>query len=282
MFLGEIHACLYILDAADTIGKQQSSSSIRVCVRAKRLPGTYFSNIGCCQSEHSKKSKDTRMYLPRAFIIPCVCSHLGGTLAFTSLHTNLSSRQSTTISGLLASSQTTLTEQTTWDLRFLLQSVPTENGKKVDEFFSAKVQFIEDIGYEPPQGALKQLFVAGEEPSFKILSSRWQLSEDPNDRKDGLWVWGLFAEPLYPFMLLQIETDRIPLPGDITDAIKPLKLFAQLSHKREKDVGVILSGGPLNIKEAETFKADPFGAASVTIYDDVTVGNLQVQVSTKM
>jgi hypothetical protein len=198
--------------------------------------------------------------------------------AFTAVSPSSSRRFS---SALQASSPTTLTEETTWDLRFLLQSIPTENDKKVDEFFSAKVQFIEEAGYEPPQGALKQVFDSssndGNETSFKIVSSRWQLSEDPNDRKDGLWVWGLFAEPLYPFMLLQLETDRIPLSGGESDAIKPLKLFAQLNHKREKNSGVILSGGPLNIKEAETFKADPFGAASVTVYDDVTVGSLQIQ-----
>jgi hypothetical protein len=177
--------------------------------------------------------------------------------------------------------QKTLTEKTTWDLRFLLQSVPTENGKKVDEFFSAKVQFIEEDGYEPPQGQLTQVVdtINGVDsaPSFKIVSSRWKLSEDPNDRKDGLWVWGLFAEPLYPFLLLQLETDKIPLPGDGTDSIKPLKLYAQINHKRDKEEGVILSGGSLNIREAETFKADPFGAASVTVYDDVIVGNLQIQ-----
>lgn len=179
--------------------------------------------------------------------------------------------------------QKTLTGKTTWDLRFLLQSVPTENGKKVDEFFSAKVQFIEEDGYEPPQGQLKQVLdmIDGVDsaPSFKIVSSRWKLSEDPNDRKDGLWVWGLFAEPLYPFLLLQLATDKIPLPGDGTDSIKPLKLYAQINHKRDKEEGVILSGGSLNIREAETFKADPFGAASVTVYDDVIVGNLQIQVA---
>lgn len=177
-------------------------------------------------------------------------------------------------------SPTTLTEETTWDLRFLLQSVPTEQGKKVDEIFLARVQFVEEVGYEPPQGCLQQLFSSendDDEQRFRTVSSRWQLSEDPNDRKDGLWVWGLFAEPLYPFMLLQLETERIPLPGDDKDAIKPLKLYAQLNHKREQDVGVLLSGGDLNIREAETFKADPFGAASVTVYDDVSVGNLQVQ-----
>ena len=26
----------------------------------------------------------------------------------------------------------------------------------------------------------------------KDALNRWTLSEDPNDRKDGLWIWGLF------------------------------------------------------------------------------------------
>ena len=82
-------------------------------------------------------------------------------------------------------------------------------------------------------------------------------------------------------MLLQIETDRIALPGgDETDAIKPLKLYAQIKHKRDKELGVILSGGALNIKEAETFKVDPFGAASVTLFDDLQIGNLQIKAIT--
>lgn len=202
--------------------------------------------------------------------------HLSVVSGFISSTLKQSSQFATSLS---ASSQATLTEDTTWDLRFFLQSVPTEKDKKVDELFSAKVQFIEEVGYEPPQGVLKQVYGKDEEPTFKIVSSRWQLSEDPNDRKDGLWVWGLFAEPLYPFMLLQIETGPIPLAGETTDVIKPLKLFVQLKHKREKGIGVVLSGGALNIREAETFKADPFGAASVTLYDDVTIGNLQIQVS---
>lgn len=37
---------------------------------------------------------------------------------------------------------------------------------------------------------------------------RWRLDEeagsDPLD-KGGLWIWGLFKEPLYPFMFLQLE-----------------------------------------------------------------------------
>ena len=36
-------------------------------------------------------------------------------------------------------------------------------------------------------------------------SARWRLSEDPEDQKDSLWIWGLFKEPLYPFLLLELD-----------------------------------------------------------------------------
>lgn len=152
---------------------------------------------------------------------------------------------------------TTLSTETTWKLRFLLQGLPTEKGKRIDErLFTVQAQFVEEEGYEPPQGNLKQALTEEEEiGQLKIKSSRWILSEDPNERKDGLWVWGLFSDPLYPFMLLQLETERIQLPGEDGDAIKPLKLFCQLTHKREKGVGVILKGSDLKVREMETIKA---------------------------
>jgi hypothetical protein len=183
----------------------------------------------------------------------------------------------------------TLTEETAWKMRFLLQGLPTEKGKKVNEIFVIEAHFIEESGYEPPQGSIRQLSLSSEKgtetegddetstPRFKVVTSRWQLSEDPNDRKDGLWVWGLFKEPLYPFMLLQLETDRIPLPGTDEDAIKPLKLYAQLRHKREKDAGVVLDGGDLKVRVIETVKADPLGAATVDIYEEISIGKLNIQ-----
>ena len=93
----------------------------------------------------------------------------------------------------LTAVKTTLTDETTWNLRFVLNGVTTEKGRKVDEIFSISAQFLEDDGYEPPQGSLSQM--QGDEPSrLQIVKSRWQLSEDPEDRKDGLWIWGLFKE----------------------------------------------------------------------------------------
>jgi len=193
--------------------------------------------------------------------------------------------------------KTTLTEETNWTLRFVLRGIPTEQGKRIDEIFSIEAQFIEDVGYEPPQGELHQIVKVGDgddDVRFKIAKGRWILSEDPNDRKDGLWVWGLFKEPLYPFLLLNIETDAIPLPGNTNklneddfdraamDYIKPLRLYAQINHKREKDDGgesyvVLDSSNELKLRKFETMKVDPFGAASADISEDIPIGTLSIQ-----
>lgn len=132
-------------------------------------------------------------------------------------------------------------------------------------------------GYEPPQGILKQIQGDDDATPLQITKSRWMLSEDPNDRKDGLWVWGLFSEPLYPFLLLNLETERIDLAGEENDSILPLKLFAQINHYRDEEKGVILSQAELNIREMETMKADPIGAATVEVFEEVAVGQLTIQ-----
>jgi hypothetical protein len=66
----------------------------------------------------------------------------------------------------------------------------------------ARVRFVADGQYEPPQG---RLFIEDDNNGlFKCndqgYSGSWTLSEDKNDRKDGLWIWGLFEEPKYPFL----------------------------------------------------------------------------------
>lgn len=187
-------------------------------------------------------------------------------------------------SALMAEPKATLTEKSTWRLRFSLNGVPTKNGKKVGELFNVDVQFSEEEGYEPPQGSVKQIFPNNIEDTspnvqyLKVTSGRWQLSEDPEDRKDGLWIWGLFKEPQYPFMLLQIETEEYALPGDAGDAIQPLKLYAQINHKRDKETGEVeLDAATLNIREIEQIKADPFGAAKVDIYEEVQCGQVSLR-----
>jgi len=187
------------------------------------------------------------------------------------------------VAPLAAAAKTTLDEQTTWRLRFVLDGVPTVKGRKVDFLSVVEAQFLEDVGYEPPQGTVRQVTSdvkdkeEGPNNVLEISSSFWKLSEDPNERKDGLWVWGLFEDPLYPFMLLQLETKEIALPGEEGDGIKPLKLYAQINHSRDKEEGVVLQASALNVRELETMKADPFGAATVDIYDEVNVGQLSIQ-----
>ena len=71
----------------------------------------------------------------------------------------------------------------------------------------------------------------------------------------GLWIWGLFKEPQYPFMLFQLQTEEYALPGEGKDAIMPLTLYAQINHKRDKDSGnVELDAAALNIREIESIK----------------------------
>lgn len=178
-----------------------------------------------------------------------------------------------------SATKSTLTHETTWRLRFLLNGIPTEKGKKVDQLVVIDAQFIEDEDYEPPQGVVKQILptIDGEGRLLGITKGRWKLSEDPNDRKDGLWVWGLFKEPLYPFMLLQLETAKLALPGEDGDFVMPLTLFAQINHSRDAEKGVILSQAALKVREMETMKADPFGASLVDVYEEVSVGQLTIQ-----
>jgi hypothetical protein len=169
----------------------------------------------------------------------------------------------------------TLTEDTTWNLRLVLQNLPTAKGKKVDQIiFAVQAQFIEEEGYEPPQGVLRQINTNND---VTITGSRWSLSEDPDDRKDSLWIWGLFKDPLYPFLLLQMEVDEVPLPGEENDSIPAFKLFAQINHKRENGEVMLSNGADLKIKKKETMKADPFGAATVDIFEEISVGKLQLQ-----
>jgi hypothetical protein len=174
----------------------------------------------------------------------------------------------------------TLDENTTWRLRFALNGVPTTSGNKVGELFNVDVQFILEEGFEPPQGTIQQVLSPAQEENdnknvqyLKVKSGRWKLSEDPEDRKDGLWVWGLFKEPLYPFMLLQLDTEEYVLPSNNSgdeeeekNAIEPLSLYAQINHKRDKTTGEVeLEAATLNLREIESINADPFGVAKVIL-----------------
>ncbi|KAL3905982.1 MAG: hypothetical protein SGILL_009461 [Bacillariaceae sp.] len=219
------------------------------------------------------------MTIPSPSTLLCLLSLLCKLSPSSSFQTSIlptnQRRQSTaTLLEASATEIATLTEETTWNLRLVLQNLPTAKGKKVDQLFTIKGQFIEEEGYEPPQGVLKQ--IKDNQDDVTITNSRWTLSEDPEDRKDSLWIWGLFADPLYPFLLLQMEVDEVKLPGEQEDSIPAFKLFAQIDHKRENGEVMLSNGADLKIKKKETMKADPFGAATVDIFEDISVGKLQL------
>ena len=178
----------------------------------------------------------------------------------------------------------TLTSDTVWKLRLVLRGVATAKGKKVDEIFLLSGSFVEEEGYEPPQGSFTQRSSqqGGDDSGerLQIVKSRWQLSEDPEDRKDGLWIWGLFKEPLYPFMLLQLETEAVPLPGrndEDKDFILPLQLYAQVNHKRKDGAALLEGTTEVKVRQMETINADPFGASKVDVYEEVSIGSLSIR-----
>ena len=86
-----------------------------------------------------------------------------------------------------------------------LENLPTVKGKRANGIYVVQAKFIEEEGYEPPQGVLEQCVIEKDaaddkttdregdktsipsSPQMNIRTGRWTLSEDPNDRKDSLW-----------------------------------------------------------------------------------------------
>jgi hypothetical protein len=152
-----------------------------------------------------------------------------------------------------------------------------------------RIRFIEDRGYEPPQG---RVFV---EDDFNGLvrcdeggyagGYRWTLSEDKNDRKDGLWVWGLFEEPKYPFLYMSLPVyEDVVLPSGETDPIfggegvPNGRLNLRFSHERDNQRGAILTSGEVTYQLTELIKADPFGiGGTVDVGDVVSAGTVDIQ-----
>ena len=70
-----------------------------------------------------------------------------------------------------------------------------------------RLRLLEDRGYEPPSG---RVFIEDDFNGLVRVDERgysaykWTLSEDKDDRKDGLWIWGLFEEPKYPYLYFSI------------------------------------------------------------------------------
>merc|ERR1711924_205614 len=104
-------------------------------------------------------------------------------------------------------------------------------------------------------------------------AARWQLSEDPEDRGDSLWIWGLFKEPLYPFVLFELE---LPEPFEVAEGviIPAGQLYCQVDHRR-KDGRVQLGEGKIEYKVTEKIAADLVGLSAVEYGEPVQCGSIR-------
>lgn len=175
-----------------------------------------------------------------------------------------------------ATTERSLTSASQWRLSFSVQA--PGSGSPASEPLIANVVFEEDEGYEPPQGTVR---VVSTLPEGTLASGividaygrskatqRWTLSEDPDDPKDSLWIWGLFKEPLYPFILssfvLEEEWAGLP-PGT--------EIFCQGEHRRDPKEGTCLGAGTLTLRKP---LALPGGADAGSAYEPVPCGTYEV------
>jgi hypothetical protein len=164
-----------------------------------------------------------------------------------------------------------LTPACTWKVKLVL----TAEGCATPVTVTANVRFAEEDGYEPPQGFLlvescipEGAVTLGQQPA------RWTLSEDPEDRGDSLWIWGLFSEPLYPFILFELE-----LAQDVPMAIEGVSipagtLYCQVDHRR-KDGKVQLGEGTVSYKVEEKVAADLVGLSELTYGEPISCGTIR-------
>mmetsp|Transcript_1165 Transcript_1165/g.4366 ORF Transcript_1165/g.4366 Transcript_1165/m.4366 type:complete len:229 (-) Transcript_1165:60-746(-) len=160
-----------------------------------------------------------------------------------------------------------------WRLRLELFSGKDADATTPDRTITVRARFVVDEGYEPPQGSIE--IEDDQELAFVQAGfHRWTLAEDPNERKAGLWIWGLFEEPLYPYMLLSFDCNRIEV-AEGGYHIPKGKLFAEVKHARGSKSGHVLSDGKLSFKVTKTYKADLVGLSEATIGEPTMCGRLQ-------
>lgn len=181
----------------------------------------------------------------------------------------------------------TLDGSTLWRLYFSLVYTSEDGTKNLGAQETVVTgRFVEDEGYEPPQG----YFVVDEDAAGLMQPAarhRWTLSEDPEDRKDGLWIWGLFSEPLYPFLLLELASSEFAFPSGFT--LPEGAIYIQADHSRDdstkasvlpgisKGTGesVKLANARVSFRQVKTYNADLAGISKVNVKEDLPLGSVR-------
>ena len=175
-----------------------------------------------------------------------------------------------------------LSGNTMWRLRLNLVG---QDGKPALRA-TARIRFVEDRGYEPPSG---KIFVENDYSGIirtneKGFASTWTLSEDRNDRKDGLWVMGLFKEPKYPYLYFSLgvfESFLLPSgeeqPFSLMDGSAGVpgdKLNFVFNHlNKGPEEGRVLSGGIVTFKNSEILNLP---LTKVDIGEEVSAGSVEL------
>jgi hypothetical protein len=176
-----------------------------------------------------------------------------------------------------------LTSESTWRLQFEFFSGKDPAATEPDRTVVAKVRFALDEGYEPPQGIVE--IVEDDDNLFAgvltnaagtQMNNRWTLEEDPNERKAGLWIWGLFSEPLYPYLLFSLDVNRVEV-AEGGYHVPAGTLFAEMKHARGSKQGSVLSDGTLSFKVTKTYQADLVGLSKVAVGEPNKCGRIKAE-----
>ena len=166
-----------------------------------------------------------------------------------------------------SSTKASLDINTQWRLSVKLKTDRAPNPVSL----AANIAFEAEVDYEPPQGTIRILSCTPESALDKEQKARWSLSEDPDDRKDSLWIWGLFKEPLYPFLLFSLPTQELGLPEEL-DQIPGGRLYFQVSHRRDPSAGVLLGSGTVSYRLDQSLSADLVGLSDFTYREAISCG----------
>eukprot|EP01041_Mallomonas_annulata_P009833 gene9833-20451_t len=186
------------------------------------------------------------------------------------------------VKSLYSSQKSTLDEFTLWRLSIRLEKEGFKDSNAI-----IRIRFVESRGYEPPQG---RIFVEDDYNGFiktneNGYSGVWSLSEDKNDRKDGLWIWGLFEEPKYPYLYFSMDVyNSTVLPSGQEEpifggeGIPNDKLNIRFSHSRDDVKGVVLDAGEITYQLVEFVGADPLGiGGKVNVGDTINAGKIDIR-----
>ena len=167
---------------------------------------------------------------------------------------------------LQQATEASLTAATLWRLSLSLKK---EGSSAPATDVTVSLRFEEEPGYEPPQGMVRvEACVPEGIVELGVQPQRWQLSEDPDDRKDSLWIWGLFKEPLYPFILFSLGV----CSGSELALADGSRLFLQCTHKGDGGL-TALTTGDVSIRVPTEQNADLVGLSQFTYQEPVPFGS---------